>query len=90
VHRILIYSYQTCLKGRVLYGRCSEIAKALTAAWIRTEGTNKSIAKTAEFSVPFITNLSVKPNKPGVQEVSPWALIGMTPHHCWCSLLPPL
>jgi hypothetical protein len=49
----------------------SEIAKALTAAWIRTEGTNKSAAETAEFSVPFITNLSVKPNKPGAQEVSP-------------------
>jgi hypothetical protein len=27
----------------------SEIAKALTAAWIRTEGTNKSAAETAEF-----------------------------------------
>jgi hypothetical protein len=27
----------------------SEIAKALTAAWIRTEATNKSAAETAEF-----------------------------------------
>jgi hypothetical protein len=26
-----------------------EIAKALTVAWIRTEGTNKSAAETAEF-----------------------------------------
>jgi hypothetical protein len=27
----------------------SEIAKALTAAWMRTEGANKSAAETAEF-----------------------------------------
>jgi hypothetical protein len=45
----------------------SEIAKVLTAAWICTEGTNKSTAETAEYPVPFITNLSVKPNKPGLR-----------------------
>jgi hypothetical protein len=72
VHPSLIYLNWTCLKGEFFMADASEIAKALTAASIRTGVPSKSATEAVEFYRSIYGELIDEPERLAGESLRVW------------------